>query len=203
MEQMAKNSGSAFVELNAHGDWGGGWALTLDNAGNLFLGGSLGVHKLDPGGSVIWLAAANQVRALALGQNQNVYAVGAENDPKKLDTYEVVCLSGAGDRIWTSHFPGAGADYLSPVTIKTDSQENVCVAGSEGTARFDRDGHLLWFAPDRRVDALMWIASAIFMSRIGLRLRAGTACAPSNTIRTPHSVVALALVIHCFIARLD
>jgi len=134
-------------------EWDGAWALALDPFGNLHAGGSLGIHKYDSQGNLVWLAQANGVRAIAVAADGSVCAVG-RSEPGVTDKYEVIKIDAHGRRLWTSRFSGAAEDYLVPVSVRFDDAGNVCAAGSEGTARFDTNGNLLWLASESRVRAL-------------------------------------------------
>lgn len=139
-------------KLESSNEWDGGWAIALDPFGNLYVGGSLGIHKYDSDGNLIWLAQAGWVRAIAVSADGSVCGVGPSSVPNE-DKHEIVKVDTNGQTLWTSHFPGTSPGYVAPFA-KFDGAGNVCTAGADGTAKFDRDGKLLWFAPESRVNAL-------------------------------------------------
>jgi hypothetical protein len=141
-------------KLESPDEWGGGWTLALDSLGNLYVGGSLGIHKYDSNGNLVWLAAVGWIRSLALAPDGSIYGVGAGSAENVSSQYKVIKVDTSGRTLWTGQFPGAAADYLVPVSSRFDRAGNLCAAGSEGTAKFDGNGTLLWFARDGHVNAL-------------------------------------------------
>ena len=152
-------------------------AITVDNAGNSYLAGSVdaggagssfAVVKLAPDGTVRWRTrydgsrggVGGQANAVAVDAAGNVYAAGYVGDGVIFNTnydYLVVKFGPDGTQRWAQRYdgPGVNSDFAEQVVV--DGAGNVYVTGFSYGADYDwatlkvaADGALLWA---RRLDA--------------------------------------------------
>lgn len=124
-------------------------ALRVDNAGNVYLAGYLGMPdrpagfvtvKLDGLGNVLWTARHSTSGTggagsfdLAVDDSGNVLVTGTDTGPGGNDDWMTVKYNPAGQETWAAQYNGPGNDRDIPTAIGVDRLGSVFVVGRTTT----------------------------------------------------------------------
>ncbi len=151
------------VDGPAHGTDAGS-SLVLDDLGNLYIGGSVGIAstdcypwtnavviKFDPDGEQPWIwsldnpqSCSSNLFELALDAFDNVYAVGRSGYPwiggwLDNDRMLTVKLTSSGELVWVDEHEGSLAGYASGMAVALDPSGNLLVTGFTNGLGSDQD----------------------------------------------------------------
>lgn len=148
-------------------------AMTIDDAGNIYVGGSIdtgaeisfAVTNLSRAGAVNWTAFYNgsaggvdgSALAVTVDAAGNVYAAGSINDTDFYPNvdYLVVAFDSSGNQRWAQRFNGPGDNFDRATEIAVDGSGAVYVSGVSytpspsftfdwSTHKYSPNGDLLW-----------------------------------------------------------
>jgi len=148
----------AWLCFQDKGRWVSGEALTMDSAGNVYVGGSYtSTVKCNSEGERVWAAPFDgDAEAIALDSAGNVYVSGTAfvggYDGNNFDW--LTCkFNTEGDLVWTESYDGDAHDCDAVTAMAVDSLGNVYVTGYTRTTgssdvylttKYDTDGKTLW-----------------------------------------------------------
>lgn len=120
------NYGHYLINKGAAGLWND---VKIDQSGNIYVAGTIGIIKYDETGKKLW-TGNNGGWQIALDTTGNIYVTGSKGTTK---------YSSSGDILWTKQDKGSA--------IVLDSAGNPIIASST-IIKYDVDGNELWQQPD-------------------------------------------------------
>lgn len=140
--------------------------VACDDEGNVFLVGQLQgvfVAKLSPQGDILWSREESNVgrgMACAVDPWGDLIVASTEKGPGYPSYLEydwkIYKYNSNGEKLWERR--EGGLWYEEALATCVDDEGNAYVGGSLYIAKYDRDGHLLWFDYDaaRTIAGLTW-----------------------------------------------
>ncbi|MCX5994379.1 MAG: SBBP repeat-containing protein [Chloroflexi bacterium] len=145
------------------------YALTLDNAGNVYVTGwsqgnftdaDYATIKYDSSGSQIWVARYNgpasgedKASAVAVDSADNVYVTGSSTGNGTGSDYTTIKYDSDGNQLWVARYNGSANKGDQASVIASDGLGNIYVTGSSAgngtetdyaTVKYDSHGNQLW-----------------------------------------------------------
>lgn len=130
---------------------GSGQAVTLDSAGDVFVGTTSKVQKYwQADGSVLWeIASPAQIRAVVVDANDDVIVAGASTNATDVNAYDFYTAkySGAtGALVWAKTYNGPAKSTDKATSVAVDASGNVYATGYTTNAAGNLDYYTVSYA---------------------------------------------------------
>jgi hypothetical protein len=148
------------------------YALTVDNSGNVYIGGYTGytfgsgfrdytVMKYGNTGNKLWISiynspevGVNVARALAVDPSGNIYVTGQSQGAGTGNDYTTIKYDGKGNQLWVARYNGPDNGDDAATSLAIDNTGVYVTGSSQGTnsgkdfltLKYDLDGNKLWDA---------------------------------------------------------